>query len=68
MRAGQAVLQFDWSKACLSMDLPVFVYSHMKTSLNSVSSFKTEKMFEAASYVVTDLPCDAKKVLLFDQG
>ena len=31
MRAGPAFLQFDWSKASLSMDLPVFVYSHMKT-------------------------------------
>ena len=31
MRAGQAFLQFDWSKAGLSMDLPVFVYSHTKT-------------------------------------
>ena len=31
MRAGPAVLQFDWSKAGLSMDLPVFVYSHTKT-------------------------------------
>ena len=31
MRAGLALLQFDWSKAGLSMDLPVFVYSHTKT-------------------------------------
>ena len=31
MRARPAVLQFDWSKAGLSMDLPVFVYSHTKT-------------------------------------
>ena len=30
MRAGQAFLQFDWSKAGLSMDLPVFVYSYTK--------------------------------------
>ena len=30
MRAGLAFLQFDWSKAGLSMDLPVFVYSHTK--------------------------------------
>ena len=33
MRAGPAFLQFDWSKAGLSMDLPVLVYSHTKTSL-----------------------------------
>ena len=31
MRTGPAFLQFDWSKAGLSMDLPVFVYSHTKT-------------------------------------
>ena len=31
MRAGPAFLQFDWSKVGLSMDLPVFVYSHTKT-------------------------------------
>ena len=31
MRAGPAFLQFDWSKTGLSMDLPVFVYSHTKT-------------------------------------
>ena len=30
MRAGLAFLQFDWSKARLSI-LPVFVYSHTKT-------------------------------------
>ena len=32
MRAGPAFLQFDRSKAGLSMDFPVFVYSHTKTS------------------------------------
>ena len=31
MRARLAFLQFDWSKASLSVDLPVFVYSHTKT-------------------------------------
>ena len=31
MRDGPAFLQFDWSKTGLSMDLPVFVYSHTKT-------------------------------------
>ena len=30
MRVGPAFLQFDWSKAGLSMDLLVFVYSHTK--------------------------------------
>ena len=33
MRAGPASLQFDWSKVGLSMDLPVLIYSHTKTSL-----------------------------------
>ena len=37
MRAGLASLQFDWSKAGLSMDLPAFVYFHMKTSLKFLS-------------------------------
>ena len=37
MRAGPAFLQFDWSKASLSMDLPVFVYSHTKTSFKFLS-------------------------------
>ena len=32
MRAGPAFLQFDWSKASLSMDVPVFVYSHTKAA------------------------------------
>ena len=34
MRPGSAFLQFDWSKAGLSMDLPVFVYFHTKTGFN----------------------------------
>ena len=34
MRAGPPFLQFNWSKAGLSMDLPVFVYSHTKTGFN----------------------------------
>ena len=37
MRVGPAFLQFDWSKASLSMNLPVFVYSHTKTSFKSLS-------------------------------
>ena len=40
MGARPAVLRFDWSKAGLSMDLPVFIYSHMKTGLKI--SFKCE--------------------------
>ena len=34
MGARLAFLQFDGSKAGLSMDLPVLVHSHTKTSLN----------------------------------
>ena len=37
MRAGPAFLQFDWSRAGFSMDLPVFVYSHTKTSFKFLS-------------------------------
>ena len=32
MRTGPAFLQFDWSKASLSMDLPVFVYFDRKNT------------------------------------
>ena len=52
MRAGPAFLQFDWSKASLSMDLPVFVYSHMKTSFIFLSR---QRKYTEAFYVVTDL-------------
>ena len=52
MRAGSASLQFDWSKAGLSMDLPVLVYSHTKNSLNFLSR---QERCRAAFYVVTDL-------------
>ena len=52
MRAGTAFFQFDWSKASLSMDLPVFVYSQTKTSFKFL--FKTEKI-QGSFYVVTDL-------------
>ena len=47
MRGGPAFLQFDWSKASLSMDLLVFVFSHTKTSFNS-SRHRTHR---AAFYV-----------------
>ena len=52
MRAGPAFLQFDWSKAGLSMDLPVFVYSHTKTSFRLLSR---QRKYREAFYVVTDL-------------
>ena len=37
MRAGPTFLQFNGSKAGLSMDLPVFVYSYTKTSFKFLS-------------------------------
>ena len=52
MRAGPAFLQFDWSKAGLSMDLPVFIYSHTKTSFRFLSR---QRKYREAFYVVTDL-------------
>ena len=52
MRARLVFLQFDWLKASLSMDLPVFVYSHMKTSFRFLSR---QRKYRGAFYVVTDL-------------
>ena len=52
MRGGPAFLQFDWSKAGLSMDLPVFIYSHMKTIFKFLSR---QGRYREAFYVVTDL-------------
>ena len=52
MRAGPAFLQFDWSKAGLSMDLPVFVWSHTKTIFKCLSR---QRKYREAFYVVTDL-------------
>ena len=52
MRAGPAFLQFDWSKASLSMDLPVFVYSHTKTSFKFLPR---QGRYRTTFYVVRDL-------------
>ena len=52
MRAGLAFLQFDWLKAGLCKDLPVFVYSHTKTSFKFLSR---QGRYREAFYVVTDL-------------
>ena len=51
-RAGPVFLQFDWSKDGLSMDLPVFVYSHTKTSFRFLLR---QRKYREAFYVVTDL-------------
>ena len=51
MRAGPAFLQFDWSKAGLSMDLPVFVYSHTKTGFKFFQDGRYRELF----YVLGDL-------------
>ena len=52
MEAGLAFLQFDWLKAGLSMDLPVFVYSHTKTSFRFLSR---QRKYKETFYVVTDV-------------
>ena len=52
MRAGLALLQFDWSKAGLSMDLPVFVYSHTKTGFKF---FQYREDIGSFFYVLGDL-------------
>ena len=52
MSVGLALLQFDGSKAGLSMDLPVFVYFHTKTSFKFLSR---QRRYRLAFYVVTDL-------------
>ena len=52
MRAGLTFFQFDWSKAGLSMDLPVFVYSHTKTCFRFLSR---QRKYREAFNVVTDL-------------
>ena len=56
MRAGPVFLQFDWSKACLGVDLPVFVYYHAKTSSKFLSR---QRKYREAFYVVTDLSLQA---------
>ena len=52
MRAGPAFLQFDWSKAGLSMDLPVFAYSPYEDWLQFLSR---HGRYRELSYVVGDL-------------
>ena len=52
MRAGLVFLQFDWSRAGLSMNLLVFVYSHTKTSFKFLSR---QGRYRAAFHVVGDL-------------
>ena len=52
MRAGPAFFQSDWSKAGLSMDLLVFVYSHTKTSFKFLSR---QGRYREAFHVLTDL-------------
>ena len=49
MRAGLAFLQFDWSKAGLSMDLPVFPYEDLLQFLSKQGRYR--ELF----YVVGDL-------------
>ena len=65
--AGLAFLQFDWSKANLSMDLPVFVYSNTKISFKflsresflcayrSFTSSNTERTLQGSCFVCQGL-------------
>ena len=55
MRAGQAFLQFDWSKAGLSMDLPVFVYSHTKTGFKFFQDTQGLPNYHADKAIFFDL-------------
>ena len=56
MRAGPAFLQFDWSKAGLSMDLPVFVYSHTKTGFKFFQDREDKgELFHVLGIVLGDL-------------
>ena len=57
MRARPAFLNSNWSKAGLSMDLPVFVYSHTKTSFKFLSR---QGRYRAAFHVVADLLLQTK--------
>ena len=52
MRAEPAFLQLDGLKADLSMNLPVFAYSHTKTSFKCLSR---QERYRAAFHVVTEL-------------
>ena len=52
MRVEPAFLQFDGLKADVGMDLPVFIYSHTKTSSKFLSR---QGRYRVAFYVVTDL-------------
>ena len=52
MRHGPFFLQFDWSKAGFSMDLPVFLYFYTKASFKLLSR---QGRYKAAFYVVADL-------------
>ena len=54
LSVGLAFLQFDSSKAGLSMDLPVFVYSHTNTSFKFLSR-QPGRRYREVFYVVTDL-------------
>ena len=53
-------LAFDWSRAGLSMDLPIFAYSHTKTWLKFLS--RQGKMFRAAFHIVTDFKRQTTKI------
>ena len=57
MRARPAFLQFDWLKASLSMDLPVFIYSHTKTGINFFQDRKDIGSFFMCLEIFYFKPC-----------
>ena len=61
MRAGETVLRFDWSRAGLGVDLPVFVLFPYEDWLKI--SFKTGKMFMPAFNMVTGLSTSSHQAL-----
>ena len=52
MRAEPAFLQFDWSKAGHSMDLPVFVYSHTNTGFKFFQDGRYRELFYVLGIVL----------------
>ena len=54
MRVEPAALRFGWSRTGLCMDLPVFLYSHLKTGIKFLS--RTLFTFETADSTFNTKP------------
>ena len=73
MRAGPAALRFDWSRVGLDMDLPVFVYSHMKSGLKFLSrqgacSGQLSRQLEIFQFQTTQIEPNRKDRVLVLSG